>query len=104
MNPILLKFQKEGVVTVGTSDPTQEINLLNPIGWPTDVFVNLQTREIIMTIYSEDDLNSVSRVYTMPLDQSATMNFLNFFVNDIRRLARDNYPEFSGLTELPPQI
>jgi hypothetical protein len=104
MNPILLKFQKEGVVTVGTSDPTQTINLQDPIGYPTEVSVNLQTREITLTIYSEDGLNAVSRVYILPMDNQSIMSFLNFFANDVRRIARDSFTEFQGLTELPPQL
>lgn len=104
MKPIILPFQKDGLVTVGTSEPSQSINLQNPIGYPTDVSVNLQTREIYLTIYASDDRNSVVRNYTLQLDQQAIMSFLNFFTNDVRRIARDNFYEFVGLTELPPTL
>ena len=104
-----VKFQKIGIVTVGMGnpdDPSQHINLKNPIGTPIDITVNMQTYECRMSVHAEDEdgRNSVVREYPIPLDQQAIMAFMmSFFSEHVRRIARDNYDEFKDLIEVTDQ-
>ena len=104
----VIKFQKNGVVKVGTGNPDQpeqHVNLVNPIGSPLDITVNMETMECKMSVHAvdQDGRNSVVREYPIALDQQAFIDFvMSFFVPHVRRIARDSYDEFKDLIELNP--
>lgn len=101
---MILKFQKEGIVPVGTADETQIVNLLNPFGYPTNLTVNIVENSMVLTILAYDERNNVVREYPLQLDHDAKMAFLMFFAQHIRRIAKLSYPEFDGLIELAPEL
>lgn len=96
-------FQKQGTVKVGTSEPGQDINLVNPYGKPINISFDFKTGNVIMTIQSwdEDGRNNVIRDYTMPLNQIGWQRFLaTSFATDIRPLAKSSFAEFDGLVDV----
>ena len=95
-----IKFQKEGLVTYGTSEPSQQVNLQDPFGEPRFITTNIETNELIMTAIAYDDRNSIVRDFPIQLDDDAKMAYLAFFNDHIRRLAKASYPEFVGLVEI----
>lgn len=100
---MIIQFQKMGEVRVGTSEPGQDINLLNPIGTPHEVSVNLIEETITMVIQAEDEdgRNSVVRTYTKKIPTSMIINFLSgFFTTDVRPFMKENYNEFKDLIDL----
>jgi hypothetical protein len=102
---IKVLFQKEGLVPVGTNDENQVVNLLNPIGTPTNVNFNFETGIVTMTIKSWDDRNEIVRDFELELPIEAWQGFLmTTFSNYIRPIAKQTYSEFDGLTELGVEI
>lgn len=94
-------FQKEGLVAVGTNEESQTINLQNPLGKPTNINFDFTTGKAIMTIRSWDDRNSVIRDFDLVLPLECWQEFLmTTFSQYIRPIAKENYSEFDGLTEL----
>ena len=100
-----LTFKKEGLVTVGSYDDTYSINLQDPYGKPIELNFNLETETLTMAILSWDDRNSVVRQYNFGLPTQAWFVLLQgIFEPYIREIARNNYPEFSGLTQIYDSI
>ena len=100
---MVIQFQKLGVVTVGTSEPGQEINLSNPIGVPMNIDINMIEETVKMTIKAtdEDKRNEVVRVYEMQMSKAAMMAFVTqVFVSYIRPTARESFEEFKDLIDL----
>ena len=98
---IQVLFQKEGIVPVGTNDQNQTVNLLNPIGTPTNINFNFQTGIVTMTIKSWDDRNEIVRDFDLELPIEAWQQFLmTTFSQYIRPIAKATYSEFDGLIEL----
>ncbi len=96
-----IKFKKNGVVTVGTVDPEQSINLNDPVGTVKGFRFDLLNEQVIMIIEATDGLNTVCREYPIALDSAAWQTFIvNFFVAHIRPLAKAQYDEFKDLVEL----
>lgn len=100
-----LTFRKEGVVTVGSYDEINKINLQDPYGRPIEVNFNLETEMVHLSILSWDDRNSVVRHYDFPMPTMAWLTFLQaIFEPYIREIAKANFPEFEGLTQLYDSI
>jgi hypothetical protein len=98
---MLIKFQKLGLVPVGTNEESQTVNLQDPIGFPINVNINIINETIELTINANDNRNSIVRSYDLQMDEQAKLAFLQFFGNEIRRIARDSYDEFKDLVETP---
>lgn len=94
------KFQKMGVVRVGTAEEGQALNLLNPIGFPTALEFRLTQGVCVMTVQAQDEINSVVRSYPLQLDAAFAADLKLLFEKHVRRVARDNYNEFKDLIEL----
>ncbi len=79
----------------GQGDP---INLQEgAIGKFTDIMINTESETVIVTVVASDDINTIGRVYTLEYD-NAFRNFArNALKNQIRRLARQGYPEIETL-------
>jgi hypothetical protein len=93
-----LKFRKQGVVKVGTFDPSQSINLQDPIGTVVAFHIDMLAEKFIMTIEAEDDLNKVSRDFLIDLPIEAFQSFVaNVFAAHIQPAARAQYEEFKDL-------
>ena len=98
---IKVLFQKEGLVSVGTNDQNQTVNMLNPIGTPININFNFQTGIVTMTIKSWDDRNEIVRDFDLEIPIEAWQEFLmTTFTNYIHPIAKETYTEFDGLTEL----
>lgn len=98
MNP---KFQKFGIVIVGTAEPSQNINLQDPIGEVTEVTLDLKKLTMRMSVKACDDRNEVVREYPIQMDEAAWVDFFTgFFTNHLRRLSRDQYDEFKDLVQV----
>lgn len=97
---MIIKFQKEGLVTYGTSEAGQEVNLQDPFGEPLNIAINIANNIIDMEAIAYDDRNSVVRQFPIEMDEAAKIAFLGFFNDHIRRLAKESYPEFVGLVEV----
>lgn len=95
-----IKFQKQGLVTYGTSEQGQEVNLKDPFGEPLHLSTNIATNTITMTAIAYDDRNSIVRDFPIQMDDAAKIAYLTFFNEHIRRLAKASYPEFDGLIEV----
>jgi hypothetical protein len=93
-------FKKQGLVTYGTSEQGQEVNLQDPFGEPLNMTTNIETNEVVLTAIAYDDRNSVVRSFPIQLDDAAKIAYLTFFNDHIRRLAKDTYPDFVGLVEI----
>lgn len=98
MNP---KFQKLGIVKVGTAEEGQEINLLDPIGEITEINLNLRLLQATFTVSAKDDRNEVIRVYPVQFSQEAWIEFFTgFFTNQIRPAMKYQYEEFKDLVQV----
>ena len=97
---MLIKFQKLGLVPVGTNEESQIVNMQDPIGYPITVNINVVNETIEMAINATDDRNNIVRTYDLTMDEQAKLAFLQFFSNEIRRIARDSYDEFKDLIEV----
>lgn len=90
-----------GVVTVGTADPTQNINLQDPIEEVIELNLNLAQGTVTMSVKASDDLNEVVRHYPIAMDQAAWIEFYtHFFTDHIRRISREQYDEFKDLEQI----
>lgn len=98
-----MKFQKLGLVRVGTgnpSNPDQIITLKDPIGSPVNLHFDMTNLQGNMSVLAYDDRNSVVRDYPIVLDDEAQLAFIDFFTNHVRRIAKDQYEEFKDLVEV----
>lgn len=96
----ILQFQKVGVVTVGTADPDQQVNLQDPIGHPVEINFNFVTESLLLTISASDGLNTVGRHYPIQMDEQAMNAIIGLFAQHVQRLARKQYSEFQDLQEV----
>jgi hypothetical protein len=95
-----MRFQKIGLVEVGTADPSQKITLKDPIGEAHKLEFDLKTGACTMTVYASDDRNAVVRSYPIALDADFAIALHELFENHVRRVARESFNEFKDLIEL----
>lgn len=96
-----MKFYKEGIVTVDANDGDVPWTFENPFGEPLSIGVDLINNTSTMTVKINDSLNEVVKTYTIPMDAPMGGAVYNLFQDHIRRIAKDTYPEFDGLEEVP---
>ena len=95
-----IKFQKQGLVTYGTSEQGQEVNLQDPFGEPINLTTNIATNQVVLSAVAYDERNSIVRDFPLTLDDAAKIAYLQFFNDHIRRIAKESYPEFVDLIEV----
>lgn len=96
-----LRFRKDGIVTVGTAEPSQSINLNNPIGTVRGFNIDLIGEKLVMIIEATDGLNQVSRDFKIDLPKQAFVDLvMHFFAPHIQPAARQQYDEFKDLIQL----
>lgn len=96
-----IKFRKEGIVTVGTADPNQSINMENPVGLVRSFTIDMVAERTIMTVEAMDELNQVSRDFKIELTHAAYQSLLiNFFAAHVQPAARAQYDEFKDLIQV----
>ena len=101
-----MKFYKEGIVVVDAGDGDQPWTFENPFGEPLEIKINLSKGSASMTVKINDHLNEVVKTYTIPMDAEMGGSVYTLFQEHVRRIAKETYPEFDGLVEVPdtPQV
>ena len=95
-----MKFYKEGIVTINANDGDNPWTFENPTGEALSVHLDFTKGTAALTIKVNDHLNEVVKTYTIPMDAQMGGNVFALFENDIRRIAKETYPEFVGLEEV----
>lgn len=95
-----MKFYKEGIVTIDSQDGDVPWNFENPTGEALSVYLDLAKGTASLTVKITDSLNEVVKTYVIPMDEAMGANVYGLFQNDIRRIAKETYPEFVGLEEI----
>jgi len=95
-----MKFYKEGIVTIDNGDG-DAWTFENPTGEPLDVNLNLLNGPATMTVKVNDHLNEVVKTYEIQMDEEMGGAVYALFQEHVRRIAKEMYPEFDGLVEVP---
>jgi hypothetical protein len=95
-----MRFKKLGIVEVGTADPSQKINLVDPVGSPQKLEFNFSNGACTLTVIASDNLNTVVRDYPLVMDRDFATALSDLFENHVRRIANVSYNEFKDLIDL----